>query len=160
MSQNFLQTRQHKHGWTWREKRNGVVIKSCCDVIMGTDQRHFKLMKIINPPSYDSDHYAVVATIWAATMREQKNYIQGRKQFPEVFDSSLLMELVDTTFSNLLKFKIVDDKRRLHERSEWISEAMWNLIEKRSRFMKTGQASMRKRRQLKNKLHPHYVKID
>lgn len=154
VSRHFLQPHHHRHGWTWRRKnaRDGVV-KARCDVVMGTDRRSFRSMRIIDPPRYDSDHYLLAATLWANKPKEHQEYLRGRKAIPPTGNANLKTEVSDSRFTELLRYKH-DQKTPTNNghRPDWISEATWLLMNRRLQLTKSGKLTARRRKQLKRQV--------
>jgi hypothetical protein len=56
LTRHFWQRNHYRHRWTWRAKRNGRMVHSRNDVVMGTDRRFIRAVKILDPPCFESDH--------------------------------------------------------------------------------------------------------
>ena len=66
---------------TWRMVREGKVVRSWIDYLLGTDRSLFR-NAAVQDPRYNSDHYMVVVLLWGGTTREHIRYIAGRIWMP------------------------------------------------------------------------------
>ena len=66
---------------TWSMVREGRVIRSRTDYLLGTDQILFRNVAV-RDPRHNSDHYMVVGHLRSETAREHARYIKGRKKMP------------------------------------------------------------------------------
>ena len=153
MSRHFLQRTTHRRRWTWKQRREGQIIRSRCDAIMGTDRRHFTGMRILDPPGYDSDHYLLSAEIVSAAPAEQKAYLRGRKAIPATNDPTLDTRAADVKMEALLKFKVHEEEApKATPRPDWISDSTWALMTQRVNLYKTGRLTEEKRKALKRRI--------
>ena len=51
------------HMKTWYPERQGIIMRSICDYILGIDWRHFEMVKIRSVRNYPSDHFALQARL-------------------------------------------------------------------------------------------------
>jgi hypothetical protein len=130
MCNNFLQQWKHCHGWTWKSRRDGRVLKSCCDVMLGTDRCHFRAVTISDPPGFDSNHFAIIATIIAAPLAEHRAYLRGCKQQPTTHDSMLMTNIADAHFWTLAGYCEKKVAKHWTDRADWISDRTWKLMNK------------------------------
>ena len=152
MSRHFLQRTKHRRRWTWKQRREGRVVRSRCDVIMGTDRRHFTGMRILDPPGYDSDHFLLAAELVSAAPAEQKAYLRGRKAIPLTNDPTLDTRAADAKMVELLQFKGQEETPDQTSRPDWISDSTWALMSQRVSLFKTGRLSEAKRKELKRRI--------
>jgi hypothetical protein len=75
MSTHFLQRKNFQHGNTWSMEREGDLIQSRCNYILGTDRRLFKYIQI-KEPNYNSDHLMVAGRLRSAPKKETANMIK------------------------------------------------------------------------------------
>ena len=61
--------------------REGKVVRSRTDYILGTDRRIFWNVSVWNP-RHNTDHYIVLGYLRSAPEREYTKYLMGRKQLP------------------------------------------------------------------------------
>ena len=66
---------------TWRMVREGKVVRSWTDYILGTDQSLFWNVSV-RDPRHNTDHYMVLDCLRSAPKREHTKYITGRKNLP------------------------------------------------------------------------------
>ena len=61
--------------------REGKVIRSRTDYLLGTDRSLFRNVTI-RDPRHNSDHYMVVGQLRGGTVREHVQYIKGQIRLP------------------------------------------------------------------------------
>ena len=66
---------------TWSMVREGRVIRSRTDYLLGTDISLFRNMAV-RDPIHNSDHYIVVGHLQCETAQEHARYIKGRRKMP------------------------------------------------------------------------------
>ena len=66
--------REHR---TWSMVREGRVIRSRTDYLLGTNRSLFRNVAV-RDPRHNSDHYMVVGYLRSETAREHAQYIRGR----------------------------------------------------------------------------------
>ena len=83
MSVHFLprQRRWGQEQWTWSMVREGKVVRSWTDYILGTDQSLFRNVSV-RDPRHNTDHYMVLGCLRSAPEREHAKYLTGRKKLP------------------------------------------------------------------------------
>jgi hypothetical protein len=82
MAEHFIQRKSFRHGNTWSMEREGKILQSRCDYILGTDRRIFKYIRIKDPPTYNSDHFMVTGGLRSAPKHDNIKYLQSRRKFP------------------------------------------------------------------------------
>ena len=107
----------------------------------------FQNVRITNPPSCNSDHMMLVATM-KTSEKDHKRYIKGRKHilFPEQYDFGDTKEL-DNLFLDLTQHCERQQPTDKTARPGWIVEYIWNLITKRSVLAKIRSKENNKDRQ-------------
>ena len=66
---------------TWSMVREGKVIRSLTDYLLGTDQSLFKNVAV-QDPRHSSDHCMVVGHLRGGSAREHVRYIRGQRRMP------------------------------------------------------------------------------
>ena len=61
--------------------REGKVVRSWTDYILGTDQSLFSNVSV-RDPRHNTDHFMVVGCLRSAPAREHNKYLTGRKKLP------------------------------------------------------------------------------
>jgi Reverse transcriptase (RNA-dependent DNA polymerase) len=118
--------------------RNGEVIASRCDYILGDDRRLFQAVGIREPRGYDSDHKAVIGILSSATRREHHNYLKGRKAFPLKF-SRRAMSIKDRAFNTITQRASQPTASAMGpRRASWISDETWRLVDERASKRRLG----------------------
>jgi Endonuclease-reverse transcriptase len=83
MIKHFRQRRNFQHGGTWRQFREGNLIRSTCDCVLSDDSRkRFKRVRITNPRHFDSDHYAICFALFSKRPKQHQQYLRQQKTFP------------------------------------------------------------------------------
>ena len=112
---------------TWSMVREGKVIRSRTDYLLGTDHSLFRNVAV-QDPRYNSDHYMVVGLLQGGTTREHVRYIVGRRRIPLTPPKEPTRE--DTLFGDLRRAVPKPHKREQH-RNAWISDKTWKLVDER-----------------------------
>ena len=129
MAAHFI-PRQSKWG---RERRmcimvrEGKVVRSGPDYILGTDRRLFWNVSI-QDPRHNTHHYMVLGCLCSAHKRKHTKYLTGRKQLPLRTPSDPTQE--DRIFAALRRAVPKPNARERRENG-WISEDTWRLVDKR-----------------------------
>ena len=66
---------------TWSMVREGKVVRSRTDYILGTDHHHFWNVSL-QEPRHNTDHYMVLGCLRSVPEREHARYLSGRKNLP------------------------------------------------------------------------------
>ena len=66
---------------TWSMVREGRVIRSQTDYLLGTDRILFRNVTV-RDPRHNFDHYMLVGHLRSETAREHARYIKGRRKMP------------------------------------------------------------------------------
>ena len=134
---HFRQRRRFRHGKTFWQCRDGRMVRSRCDYILGTDRRMFKNVSIRDPRLYTSDHYMVHGRLLLSSNRRQHlAYQRARKRFPLQPPKGGPMTRADALFQ-ALKLNITPPTRaERRARRAWISATTWNLVDQRSAMQK------------------------
>ena len=122
--------------------REGKLVRSRTDYILGTDRRLFWNVSIWYP-RHNTDHYMVLGCLRSAPEREHTRYLSGRKQLPLRPPAEPTWE--DGIFAALLR---AVPKPHAMERSKngWISKDTWRLVDERvsARWKKKDQSRIRR----------------
>ena len=83
MAQNFMPRgrRWCRDRRAWDMKRQGQVVRSRTDCILGTDRRLFKNVAF-RYPRHNTDHYMVLGCLPGAPLATTRQYRGGRRQWP------------------------------------------------------------------------------
>ena len=81
MMAHFLLSKRQwgREHWKWSIVREGKVIRSRTDYLLGTDRSLFRNVAV-RDPRHNSDHYMVVGQLRGVTAREHVRYIKGRRR--------------------------------------------------------------------------------
>ena len=83
MSAHFLPRKRlwGRERQTWSMVREGRVVRSRTDYLLGTYQSIFRNVSV-QDPRHNSDHFMVVGHLRSATARDHARYIKGRRKIP------------------------------------------------------------------------------
>ena len=85
-------------------------------------------MGIRSPRGYDSDHKVILGIIQAATVREHRNYLGGRKGFPlQVLIRD--MSCGDMAFHQISRTRWEETAVAGPSQVSWISDETWRLVD-------------------------------
>ena len=142
MSRHFRQRRRRRMRgrWTWRMRRRGRDISSQPDYFLARegDRRDFRGVTLRAPRHHDSDHRAVIATVYAGTARRLAGYIRRRSRFPVRLQRMATHSHVEQIFEQLKATCEAPPKRERKE-NVWIQPATWALIDTRAALRKEGK---------------------
>ena len=107
--------------------REGKVVRSRTDYILGTDRRLFRNVSV-RDPRHNTNHYMVLGCLRSVPKKEHARYLSGRKKLPLRLPDEPTRE--DGIFAALRR---AVPKPHTRERREngWISEDTWRLVDKR-----------------------------
>ena len=103
---------------TWIMVREGKVIRSRTDYLLGTDCSLFRNV-VFRDPRDNSDHYMVVGLLRGGTTREHIRYIAGRRRMQLKPPREPTRE--DMLFGDLRR-AVPKPHMREHHRNAWISK--------------------------------------
>lgn len=128
---HFKSNRRYAHGKTWWQERQGAIIRSRCDYILGLDRRIFSKVCLKDPRCFTSDHYMVVGKLLSAPLSSNLSYLRGRTRFPVRAPKWGPHTKVDSIFQDLTA--AIDPPTRANRvRSSWISDETWALVDARA----------------------------
>ena len=141
MSQHFAQRHRRlmQGRWTWRMVRRGRVISSRPDYFLARekDRCRFQNVAFRMPRHHDSDHRAIVATLYARGPRKLKQYRRRRSRFPVRLQRWGPRTEMETMFE-VLQTSVEAPVARESRKNNWISKATWELVDNRARLRKMG----------------------
>jgi hypothetical protein len=129
-----------------------MTTRARCDVIMGTDCRCFRWVRILDPTNYASDHYMVSAEINVSHQREHQAYLKGRKKVPETKIIGLDTDEADQRMTEVMEHCEKNWQETEVPRPDWISVATWGLMQERVRRYKSGTLTEAHRLILKRRI--------
>ena len=107
--------------------REGKVIRSRTDYILGADRRLFWNVSV-RDPRHNTDHYMVLRCLSSAPKREHAKYLTGRKQLPLHAPAEPTRE--DGIFASLRR-SVPKPHASERRKNGWISEDTWRLVDER-----------------------------
>ena len=112
---------------TWSMVREGKVVRSRTDYILGTDQSLFSNVSVWDL-RHNTDHLMVVGCLRSAQAREHAKYLTGQKKL-------LLQPPTNPTREDRIFAAVRRAVPKPHAREqrtgEWISEETWRLFDER-----------------------------
>ena len=129
MTAHFLPRKQpwRRERQTWSMVREGRVIRSRTDYLLGTDRSLFRNVAV-QDPRHNSDHYMVVGHLRSETAWEHARYIKGRRKIPLKPPTEPTRE--DELFGDLRR-SVPKPHERENHRNAWISKETWILSDER-----------------------------
>ena len=107
--------------------REGKVVRSRTDYILGTDRSLFRNVSV-QDPRHNTDHFMVVGCLRSAPEREHTRYIRGRQKMPLRPPTEPTRE--DRIFAALRRAVPKPHARDGHKNA-WISEETWRIVDER-----------------------------
>ena len=129
MTAHFLPRRRRwgRERWTWSMEREGKVVRSRTDFILGIDQSLFWNVSMWYP-RHNSNHYMVLGCLRSALKKENSKYLMGRKKLLLKPQTEPTRE--DGIFAALQR-AVAKPHARERRTNEWISEETWRLFDER-----------------------------
>ena len=128
---HFKQRKSFTHRQTWHQLRDGKLLRSRCDYILGTDRRLFETVGIRDPRHYSSDHYMIMARYLIRPTPSHKSYLRGRKRFPLTLPTRGPLNKADTLFQEVKANFPETPPPKPHASKTWLSPATLSLIDTR-----------------------------
>ena len=129
MKAHFL-LRKRKWGrelQTWNMVREGKVVRSRTDYILGTDRSTFRNVSV-RYPRHNTNHFMMVGCLRSALAWEHARYIKGRRKMPLRPPTEPTRE--DGIFEALRR-AVPKPHERVKHKNAWISEETWRLVDER-----------------------------
>jgi len=115
------------------------------------DRGLFRNVSIKRPRHHDSDHRAVVATIYAGSSRQIRGYRKRRGRFPVRLQRVGPRTATESKFEDL-KAACEEPPPRQRAANNWILAETWRLVDERAMLRAKGTLSQQKHRQLNRKV--------
>ena len=129
---HFRQRRPFRHMKTWYQVREGVLLRSRCDYILGTDRRLFESVGLRDPQQYSTDHLMLRGRLLRQPTKSHNRYLRGRRKFPLRLPKFGPLTQADTMFQDIKqRASIPRLAHNTHPRPQWISPATIRLIDQR-----------------------------
>ena len=127
MAQHFMPRgrRWYRDRRTWGMRRQGQVVRSRTDYILGTDRRLFQNVAV-RDPRHNTDHYMVLGCLPGAPLATTQRYQGGCWQWP--VPPPAAPSRTDTLFAALRR-AVPKPAPREARRNAWISAETCRLIE-------------------------------
>ena len=108
-------------------KRQGQVVRSRTDYILGTDRRLFQNVAV-RDPRHNTDYYMVLGCLPGAPLEATRRYQGGRKRWP--VPPPTAPSRMDTLFAALRR-AVPKTAPREARRNAWVSAETWRLVDER-----------------------------
>ena len=152
MIPHFKQRPRYRDGATWRQYRNGELVKGWCDYLLGTDRSRLRKVCIRDPRCFSSDHFVVMGKLMSERLRSNRRYLNGRQRFPlKAHKVGPTSSLADQLFQKL-KDAMPNPTGQERRRAAWISEATWRLVDARSSLRRSEAYTQAEHRRLNRKV--------
>ena len=69
---HFAARRHHRAGYALKQLRQGVLVTSRCDYLLGVDWRAFSKVRL-KDPRFDLDHFMILGTLHGAPLKVNKS---------------------------------------------------------------------------------------
>ena len=122
--------------------REGKVVRSRTDYLLGTDKSLFSNVSV-RDPRHNTNHFMVVGCLRSAPARDYACYIKGRRKMPLKPPTEPTRE--DGIFEALRRALPKPHERGKHKNA-WISEETWRLVNERVSARRGTGVRMRIRR--------------
>ena len=109
--------------------RQGRVVRSQTDYILGSDPRIFQNVAF-RDPRHNSDHFIVLGCLYVSSLREQSCYLGRRTRLPLRPPGRQTRTRADMLFAELRCAIPNPDKQALRYKS-WILAETWRLLDQR-----------------------------
>jgi hypothetical protein len=132
ISSQFSQRRQNKTRgrWTWQQKRLGRWVQSQPDYFLPKEgtRRIFQSVALRRPCHHNTDHQAVVVTLFGGSIWRMKAYRRRHQSFLIQLARGGPRTEIESIFEELKKsFKKPPVRKR--PANKWISDCTWALID-------------------------------
>ena len=133
---HFKARRGFEHGKSWMQFRDGKMLRSRCDYLLGTDRRMFSNVCLRDPRLFTSDHYLILGELQSTKPRGNLAYLKARRKFPLRPPKGVSRTNTDVLFQEIQRFVPPPNHATMRERKEWISHETWALVDQRSALRK------------------------
>ena len=128
----FRQRRGYRHGHTWKQHRDGTMVCSRCDYILGLDRRMFSNVCLKDPRLFTSDHLLVLGVLPASPARDHGRYLRSRRRFPLRPPQWGPQTRADALFQSLTDAIPAPVPATKRAWQSWISDETWRMVDERS----------------------------
>jgi exonuclease III len=152
MAMHFTQRKNFRHGNTWSMEREGTLLQSRCDYILGTDRRLFQYI-LIKDPRYHSDHLMVTGGLRSAPKRENVRYLRSRRKFPLRRQQTTTHNATEREYDKIKQcIDIQAPEVERQARAPWISSKTWQMIDSRASKAKSDSFHPGERQRLSRRI--------
>ena len=119
--QYVQQSRRFQDLKIWSQVRQGTVLLSKCDYILGIDRRHVELVGIQDMRNCMSDHFALRARLLRCPAHCHAQYLRGSRTLPLRHSPTTELNMVDAKFHTLNILEPVPPKLKRPPQPLWMS---------------------------------------
>ena len=122
--------------WTWWEKRLGRWVKSHPDHFLSKEgtRRIFQNVALRRPHHHNTDHWAMVATLFGGSIWKMKAYQRRRQSFPIQLTRGGPQIEMESIFKEL-KNSVGKPPIRKRLANKWIFDHTWAFLENEQEFI-------------------------
>ena len=131
---------------TWLMRRQGRLVRSRTDYILGSDCRIFQNVAL-RDPMHNSDYFMVMGSLREASPREHSNYLGIRTLLPLRLTGLQTRTQADELFVELRR-AILKPVQRFACHNSWISAETWIFVDERVSMRRKPGRDQRRLRQL------------
>lgn len=144
--------------WTWRQRRQGRWISSRLDYFLAPlkDRRRFKRVVLRKPRHHDTDHRAIVATLWGGKRRRLDRYRRKVGRCPLQLPPDAVLTEDEKIFEEL-KATIEKPSPRTRPQNQWVSNRTWALCDHRAMLRRYGSLNQNGERRLGRKISQSFA---
>ena len=127
---HFQQRRRFQELKTWSQVRQGTVLRSRFNYILGADWCHFDIVGIQDMRNYTSDHFAIGSRILQRPTHCNSRYLWVSRAFPLKLLPTAEFSRVDANFQTLKNLEPVPPKLKHPPCPLWMSSDYIRFIDK------------------------------
>jgi hypothetical protein len=111
-------------------RRDIKSIKARCDYIFCSERDILTNIQLKDPLHYTSDHFMVVGYVSSAHKQDNVSYFKARKKFPLCMKKSGPQTKANGMFQEIKSF-VEKVRQPAQIWTSWISEMMWQMVDRR-----------------------------
>jgi len=123
--------KQHRRNTRHRRLRDGSRQRSRCDYAMADPCIAIKSLRIVDPPRFHSDHWAMKLQVQSDNINRHRRYLSNRSQLPAIA-AAPDEQIPNEMFTQLLTFHERRNGPSYPPRDSWIALDTWTLIDQRN----------------------------
>ena len=125
---HFRQQLRFRHKQTWWKVRQGKMLCSRCNYILGMERRLYKTRGFQEPRNFSYNHFSLHAQLLRWPTRCHGWYLQGQQTLPLLLLKMVLLWQVSTSFQELKALEEPPPPHARVTRPQWMSSYSIHLI--------------------------------